>query len=79
MDKAPTFVGIDVSKHRLDVHARPSPWRLGPEHPAELVECCHDVQVLVGVDATGDDELAGCQSCQGPSFSREGKGGHGAS
>src|SRR3954453_6022821 len=24
MDKAPTFVGIDVSKHRLDVHARPS-------------------------------------------------------
>src|SRR4051812_49584990 len=24
MDKAPTFVGIDVSKRRLDVHARPS-------------------------------------------------------
>jgi transposase len=24
MDKAPTFVGIDVSKHRLDVHPRPS-------------------------------------------------------
>src|SRR3954471_2078151 len=24
MDKAPTFVGIDASKHRLDVHARPS-------------------------------------------------------
>src|SRR5947208_889826 len=24
VDKAPTFVGIDVSKHRLDVHARPS-------------------------------------------------------
>src|SRR3569623_841685 len=24
MDKAPTFVGIDVSKHRLDVHLRPS-------------------------------------------------------
>src|SRR3954451_21953001 len=23
-DKAPTFVGIDVSKHRLDVHPRPS-------------------------------------------------------
>src|SRR3954462_10994483 len=23
-DKAPTFVGIDVSKQRLDVHARPS-------------------------------------------------------
>src|SRR4051794_16858207 len=24
MDKAPIFIGIDVSKHRLDVHARPS-------------------------------------------------------
>jgi transposase len=24
MDKAPTFVGVDVAKHRLDVHARPS-------------------------------------------------------
>ena len=24
MDKAPTFVGIDVSKRRLDVHLRPS-------------------------------------------------------
>src|SRR5215212_5242658 len=24
MDKAPSFVGIDVSKHRLDAHARPS-------------------------------------------------------
>ena len=24
MDKAPTFVGIDVSKHRLDIHSRPS-------------------------------------------------------
>src|SRR4051794_38108265 len=24
MDKAPTFVGIDVAKRRLDIHARPS-------------------------------------------------------
>src|SRR5690349_23096074 len=24
MDKPPTFVGVDVSKHRLDVHLRPS-------------------------------------------------------
>src|SRR3954464_4706065 len=24
MDKAPTFVGIDVAKHRLDIHSRPS-------------------------------------------------------
>src|SRR3954451_13996398 len=24
MDKAPTFVGIDVSKRRLDIHSRPS-------------------------------------------------------
>ena len=24
MDKAPIFVGIDVAKHRLDIHSRPS-------------------------------------------------------
>jgi hypothetical protein len=24
MDKVPTFVGIDVAKHRLDVHLRPA-------------------------------------------------------
>ena len=24
MDKAPIFVGIDVSKRRLDIHSRPS-------------------------------------------------------
>ena len=24
MDKAPTFVGIDVAKHSLDIHSRPS-------------------------------------------------------
>src|SRR4051794_29401526 len=24
MDKAPTFVGIDVAKRRLDIHSRPS-------------------------------------------------------
>ena len=28
-----------------------------------------DVQVLVGVDAAGDDEVVGCQSGHGPSFS----------
>ncbi len=53
--------------------------RLGAEHPAELVEGGGDVQVLVGVHAAGDDKLVRCQSGQGPSFSREGKGGHGAS
>src|SRR4051794_41763868 len=32
MDKDPTFVGIDVSKHRLDVHARPSGESLTTDH-----------------------------------------------
>ena len=32
MDKPPTFVGIDVSKDRLDVHARPSGESLTVDH-----------------------------------------------
>src|SRR4051812_7297079 len=32
MDKPLTFVGIDVSKHRLDVHARPSGESLTVDH-----------------------------------------------
>ena len=34
---APTFVGIDVSKHRLDIHARPSGERLVADHDDEGV------------------------------------------
>src|SRR3954469_12896941 len=37
MDKAPTFVGIDVSKHRLDVHARPSGESFATDHDDEGV------------------------------------------
>ena len=37
MDKAPTFVGIDVSKDRLDVHARPSGESLTVDHDEEGV------------------------------------------
>jgi len=37
MDKAPTFVGIDVSKHRLDVHARPSGESFTIDHDDEGV------------------------------------------
>src|SRR4051794_41213404 len=37
MDKAPTFVGIDVSEHRLDVHARPSGESFATDHDDEGV------------------------------------------
>src|SRR4051812_49586782 len=37
MDKAPTFVGIDVSKHRLEVHARPSGESFATDHDDEGV------------------------------------------
>jgi hypothetical protein len=32
MDKAPTFVGIDVAKYRLDIHARPAGERFTVAH-----------------------------------------------
>src|SRR5215210_1740095 len=42
MDKAPTFVGIDVAKHRLDIHLRPSGASFaidyGEEEVAALIE-----------------------------------------
>ena len=42
MDKAPTFVGIDVAKRRLDIHSRPSGERFAVDHDdgsvAALVE-----------------------------------------
>ena len=44
MDKAPLFVGIDVAKHRLDVHLRPSGESFAIDHGEEevtaLVEFC---------------------------------------
>src|SRR3954467_15240001 len=51
MDKAPTFVGIDVSKRRLDIHSRPS---------GESFTIGHDdegVAALVVLEATGGLEV----------------------
>src|SRR4051812_46016738 len=61
-DKAPTFVGIDVSKHRLDVHARPSgeSFTIGhdDEGVAALVERLAALApTLVVLEATGGLEV----------------------
>src|SRR3954465_11059878 len=58
MDKAPTFVGIDVSKHRLDIHSRPSgeSFTIGhdDEGVAALVERLAALApTLVVLEATG--------------------------
>src|SRR3954466_16411618 len=37
MDKLPAFVGIDVSKHRLDIHLRPSGEGFAVDHGEEEV------------------------------------------
>jgi transposase len=61
-DKAPTFVGIDVSKHRLDVHLRPSGERSAIHHDDEgvagLVERLAALApALVVLEATGGPEV----------------------
>src|SRR4051794_41362672 len=61
MDKAPTFVGIDVSKHRLDIHSRPSgeSFTIGhdDEGVAALVERLAALApTLVVLEATGGME-----------------------
>ena len=63
MDKPPTFVGIDVSKHRLDVHLRPSGERFTVDHDeagvAALVERLAALApALVVLEATGGLEVA---------------------
>src|SRR3954466_12426136 len=62
MDKPPTFVGIDVSKDRLDVHARPSGQGLTVDHdeqgaaaPGERVAAL--APTLVVLEATGGMEV----------------------
>src|SRR3954469_10126385 len=60
-DKAPTFVGIDVSKHRLDVHARPSGESFTIGHDDEGVAALVErlaalVPTLVVLEATGGRE-----------------------
>src|SRR3954449_1967696 len=62
MDKAPTFVGIDVSKHRLDVHARPSGESFATDYDDEgvagLVERLAALApALVVLEATGGLEV----------------------
>src|SRR3954449_2579097 len=62
MDKPLTFVGIDVSKHRLDVHARPSGESLTVDHDesgaAALVERLAALApALVVLEATGGLEV----------------------
>src|SRR4051795_9194932 len=63
MDKSPTFVGIDVSKHRLDVHLRPSGEHFTVSHDeagvAALVERLAALApALVVLEATGGLEVA---------------------
>ncbi len=66
MDKAtapaPVFVGIDVSKHSLDIHARPSGERSAIDHDergvAALVERLTALEpALVVLEATGGLEV----------------------
>src|SRR4051794_36811402 len=62
MDKAPTFVGIDVSKHRLEVHARPSGESFATDYDDEGVAGLVERLValapaLVVLEATGGPEV----------------------
>src|SRR5215213_10205808 len=62
MDKGSTFVGIDVAKHRLDVHVRPSGESFASDHDdgsvAELVERLSALgPALIVLEATGGLEV----------------------
>ena len=62
MDKAPTFVGIDVSKRRLDIHARPSGEGFTIDHDDEGVAALVErlaalAPTLVVLEATGGLEV----------------------
>jgi transposase len=62
MDKGPTFIGIDVAKHRLDVHARPSGESFAVDYDDEgvagLVERLATLgPALVVLEATGGLEV----------------------
>src|SRR4051794_29669722 len=61
-DKAPTFVGIDVSKRRLDIHSRPSGESFTIGHDDEGVAALVERLValapaLVVLEATGGLEV----------------------
>ena len=74
MDKPPTFVGIDVSKRRLDIHSRPSgeSSTIGydDENVAALIERLVAVApALIVLEATGGMEvclaaLGSCDPCE---------------
>jgi transposase len=62
MDKAPAFVGIDVSKRRLDIHSRPTGERFtidyDEENVAALIERLVTLEpALVVLEATGGMEV----------------------
>ncbi len=62
VDKAPTFVGVDVSKDRLDVHLRPSGEHFTASHDeagvAALVERLAALApTLIALEATGGLEV----------------------
>ena len=62
MDKAPIFIGIDVAKHRLDVHARPSGESFAIDYDDEGVAALVERLVtlapaLVVLEATGGLEV----------------------
>src|SRR5690349_16246663 len=62
MDKAPTFVGIDVAKRRLDIHARPSGESFTIDHDEEGVAALVErlaalAPTLVVLEATGGLEV----------------------
>src|SRR3954454_17093738 len=72
MDKASVFVGIDVAKHRLEVHLRPSGESFtityGEEEVAALVERLVALApTLIVLEATGGLEvrLAGALAAAG--------------
>jgi transposase len=62
MDKAATFVGIDVAKHRLEVHLRPSGESLAIDHGEEEIAALTERLValapaLIVLEATGGLEV----------------------
>src|SRR3954451_13068824 len=62
MDKASVFVGIDVAKHRLDVHLRPSGESFAIDYSEEkvaaLVERLAALEpTLIVLEATGGMEV----------------------
>src|SRR4051794_14746434 len=62
MDKAATFIGIDVAKHRLDLHLRPAGERFTidyrEEEVAALVERLAALEpTLIVLEATGGLEV----------------------